>query len=455
VKLLSAILAALALCGASVASAAAAEQGMLDSEFGSGGKSITPVGLPSPWSETQVQLAAAPDGGSFVAAGTHLIAYRADGTVNPSFGLEGFVSLTHLPGNRRLELGDLAVDPEGRVLVFGTAALKESPPSRHSLAAVLRYLPDGELDPSFGDGDGIVMTDFGQRSSLDSPTAAVTASLGAVDRRGEITLVVGTMERVARCGRPPRLGERDRLVARLNSTGHLERFFGDDGVQRIYSLQTATSMSLSNGFEARLAGPLRSSCGKHPEFGVISIGADGARHLGFGDHGTRRLPGTVAAIAVDRWNRTVVLCEERQRKARNEHSTKVLRLLPDGDLDPDFSGGWIVYTFQGPLYRWSSLALDSQNRPVLVGTLVKPLQEGNATRFHRWLVVIPLRANGRLQSSFGWKGWLAISRFDPRSDAAASEALVDGEGRLLIAGTTRGPVLAPHGALALARFGLE
>lgn len=452
-KLFSVIGVTLALFCVS-ASSATAESGMLDPEFGSGGKVTTTIGLGAPWSQASVQLAEAPGGGIVVATGTKVIRYQPDGKLDPSFGSNGAVSVA-LPGRRRFELGDLGVDPEGRIVVIGTATASGSSRSpQPSLATVLRYLPDGGLDPAFGGGDGIVMTDFGLRSSPSSAAAAVTASLGGVDRWDQITLVVGTVQPVARCGGPARLRRRDRLIARLTPAGHRDRFFGDHGVQRIDPLERVASLAFSTGGETVLAGPAQTSCGQRPEIAVISLRQEGARRLGFGEHGTRRLTGSAAAIAVDQRGRTVVLCKEKQRRARNEHSTKVVRLLPDGELDPDFSGGWIVYTFQGPLYKWSSLAIDSNDQPVLVGTLVKPLQEGNATRFHRWLVVIPLRQNGRLQSSFGWQGWLAITRFDPRSDAAASEALIDGENRLLIAGTAHRPGLAPHGGLALVRYGL-
>jgi Domain of unknown function (DUF5122) beta-propeller len=153
-----------------------------------------------------------------------------------------------------------------------------------------------------------------------------------------------------------------------------------------------------------------------------------------------------------------MLFEEKQKPARDEHVTKLVRLLPNGDRDPSFDkNGLIVYEFQGPLYKWSSLLVTPSGRLLAVGTLIRPLppkKRKDGVRFHRWFMAWPLQESGEQAGGFGWLGWLAITRFNSRSDAAASDALIGADGNLLIAGTAREPTLAPKGGFALARYEL-
>lgn len=430
-----------------LAAPAAAERGALDRSFGERGSVTTPAPLGGHWSQAKVQVAATADGGSVVASGAKLYRYTATGQLDSAFGSGGTLEVK-ISDSLEFKATDLAVDPEGRIVAIGTATRwGSSRQPQPSFAAVVRYLPDGSPDPSFGD-DGHVTSDFGLHSRAGAPP--VVASFGAVGKTGEVTLVVGKVERRASCGGPPRLGEHDLLVARLGAEGHPDRSFGERGTRRIGALEEVAAMAFSQDGEIMLAGPLPRRCGNGPESAVISLAPDGSPRRSFG---TRRFTGRAAAIAVDHRGRTVVLFHERQTAQRNEHDYKVLRLLPDGGLDPDFSGGWVVFEAEGPSYQWSSLAIDSHNRPLLIGTLVRELPpQRRGPRFHRWMMVVPLRESGLNRGGFGFRGWIAITRLDSSSDATASEGLLEGEHRLLLAGTVQRPSLAPRGGIGLVRL---
>jgi len=418
---------------------AAAEPGELDAGFGHGGWVTTPASLASRWSETKVQLAVGPDGAEYLAADDRLARYLEDGSLDPAFG-GGTIRIA--PGGLRFKATDLGVDPQGRAVVFGTAGR-----GGRRIAAILRYLPDGTPDGSFGDG-GAVLTRFGLGPV---PT---TASFGRVDDAGRIVVLGGVLRRSSLCGERPRLVREDRVVVRLSVDGTSDPTFGGLRGTDVEPLAQVAAMAPSADGGFVLAGTPRRSCGTGPRTGLIRLRDDGSRVGGFGARGTRRIAGAVASVAVDGEGRIVVLFRARQQRARDEHATKVARLLPDGELDPDFEGGWIVYTTEGPIYKWSSVVIRSNGNPILVGTLIRPPSE-KYPRFHRWFLAVPLRHSGRLEDNVSWRGWAWITRLDKRSDAAASEALVDPLGRLLIGGTVRQPGTAPAGALALARFELS
>lgn len=425
--------------------------GELDYGFGRGGKVVTPVPLRESWNKTHVHVAEAPDGGILVANEGMVARYTASGQLDSSFGRGGFLTVA-LPSVASFKIGDIALDPEGRIDLTGSALVASGNGPASAMAAVVRYLPEGELDPSFG-GDGIFMSRFG----LPAAAGAVVAKQGAVNQWGAVTLVVGTVKRSATCGSPQRR-ERDRLVARLSAAGTIERFFGEGGVQQIAPLETVTGMAFSQGGEISLAGPALRKCGEPPQTGVISLRPDGDRRQGFATDGVRRLSGSVAAIAVDPQGRTVMIFKEKQKPAIDEHVTKLVRLLPNGERDPSFNkNGLIVYEFQGPLYKWTSLLVTPSGRLLAIGTLIRPLppkKRKGGVRFHRWFMTWPLQESGKQAGGFGWLGWLAITRFNSRSDAAASDALIAADGNLLIGGTAREPTLAPHGGFALARYEL-
>jgi uncharacterized delta-60 repeat protein len=425
---------------------ASANDGFLEKDFGSSGRVFTPVGFNGPWSQVRVQLAETPDGGIVVAGEMKMARYLPDGQLDPSFGQGGLASI-RLPDGLRFVLGDLSVDQAERPVVIGTSRGRGP-----SFATVLRYERNGDPDPSFGGGDGIVMTNFGLPPYRGRHVAA-TATLGAVDEQGRVTLIAGAVQRTSGCGGRTRPVRQDRLIARLTPTGTPDPTFGDYGVGRLGPLETVESMALDRSGSAILAGTPHESCGSERHLAVIRVLANGAADRRFGEHGSRRLTGAAAAIALDGRGRILLLCRPRQLSL-NKSITKIARLLPNGRFDPSFSS-WHTLEFKGPLSRPNALAVDARGRPLLIGTLTHPLSPRNRAPFHRWFMVMPLRSSGEHEHSFGRLGWEAITRFDPYSDLAASEGLVDSQNRLVVAGTGLRPRLSPKPGFALARFELS
>lgn len=80
--------------------------------------------------------------------------YNADGSLDPSFGIGGQVNV---PLPQGFEVGGAALQPDGKVVIAGTYP---SAPFVQRNFALVRLLPGGALDPSFG-GGGLVSSDFG------------------------------------------------------------------------------------------------------------------------------------------------------------------------------------------------------------------------------------------------------------------------------------------------------
>ena len=140
--------------------------GGLDGSFGSGGVAQTPVGDPA-FRDTAARVTLGP-GGKVIVAGTAddeyphgnfaVVRYLTDGQLDPSFGDNGVV-VTQEPDD---EVGGaLSIAPDGKVAVGGSV----SQPSNLYAFRVERYLDNGDLDPSFGEG-GIVTTQIGSNAYL-------------------------------------------------------------------------------------------------------------------------------------------------------------------------------------------------------------------------------------------------------------------------------------------------
>src|SRR5262249_10769817 len=95
------------------------------------------------------------DGKLLVLGARTLTRYASDGTIDPSFGTNGTITIA-FAGGANVESQDLAVQPEGRILVAGyTGALFGG----QTDFAVSRYGADGSLDTSFG-VNGTVVSDW-------------------------------------------------------------------------------------------------------------------------------------------------------------------------------------------------------------------------------------------------------------------------------------------------------
>ncbi|KZM68192.1 delta-60 repeat domain-containing protein [Nocardia terpenica] len=206
--LVAAIGAAACACSGSHDSAAA---GSLDAGFGSGGKVTTDLGSSADRANT---VTIQTDGRIIVAGSTQdpaqgdnfaVVRYITDGQLDPSFGDGGKVSTDF--GSESDIANAVVIQPDGKIVAVGTS---------HGTAsgddiALARYAVDGKLDASFGNG-GKVRTDLG--SKADHANAAAIQSDGRI-------IVAGSTQDPAR-------GD-NFAVARYTTDGKLDPSFGDGG----------------------------------------------------------------------------------------------------------------------------------------------------------------------------------------------------------------------------------
>jgi uncharacterized delta-60 repeat protein len=250
--------------------------GRVDDGFGAAGIAATPVGAAGAAASA---LALQPDGRILVAgtAFAHgsasdefaLACFTPAGKLDLSFGQDGLVATQ--VGASGAAVQSLALQADGRILVAGTAF--SNGPTDDDFALV-RYTPDGRLDLGFGSG-GIVTTDFGSGEASARP---------ALDRAGGVA--VQSDGRIVVAG-STRGDHQAFAVARYTVDGALDSSFGVGGKAQIpaQSAQVYAVIVQPTG-DLVLAGTAGASGGgSTAPFALARFRADGRPDLTFGSEG--------------------------------------------------------------------------------------------------------------------------------------------------------------------------
>jgi len=186
--------------------------GSLDPTFGTGGKVLTDLGDNSAGAQIQavVSDAALQSNGDIVVSGNFgLVRYLPSGKLDTSFGTKGLAATTG-------SAAGLAIEPNGDYLAVGAGTTSGGV----STFAVTRFTSSGTLDPTFGH-DGVVTTTFPGASD------GATADAVLVEPDGDI-LVGGHASVPGTSRNEPVITEG--ALALYSSSGALEESFGSGGI---------------------------------------------------------------------------------------------------------------------------------------------------------------------------------------------------------------------------------
>jgi uncharacterized delta-60 repeat protein len=392
------------------------------------------------------------------------------GALDPAFGKGGKV-LVAPPADAGEWPGAQAVQPDGKIVIAGTAA-----PARNGYAILLlRFLPDGTLDPSFGTG-GRVWSDLVTLATPltgavvgDAALGSSSASAVAIQPDGRIVVGGSTQSgastafavmRYLSDGRPDEsfgsggltvtdfdqstndgvgglvllpdgrilaagAGGGAAALARYRPDGALDPTFGPARNGTVTTgnrgLLNALSFGAEPGGKLLVAGQAGTSGGPF-DFGVARFSGDGVLDDSFGDRGIVATDvgstGEWAAGVASGPGGTVIAA------GASGSTFAVARYLGDGKLDKAFGAGGI--TKAGPdLGGAHALVQLADGRLLLVGErLVGETREVTVARY---------RPDGALDSTFGDGGAVGTDVSPVHDDGVAAE-LYPGN-RLVVAGT--------------------
>jgi uncharacterized delta-60 repeat protein len=396
----------LALCAVSVPARAASSHGRLDRSFGHSG--IATVAAPK--ADDLIEgFTIAPGGRVYVLDGSLLLAFQSNGKVARNFGEDGQVTVAPAVGEG--EPAGLAVDSLGRLLVTGSTYLQNQ---RAYTAYVIRLLPSGSRDVSFGSG-GEVDTHFGLPAPAGHKGLSLEATSIIVDVQNRL-VVAGSFGKAAEsCGYTIGSGP-DPFVGRLTASGAIDKTFAGVGHAVLKGPGGVTSLAqLPGGGAAVFTTPCSTTpcsttpCStpprfewRSPYFSALTESGEASpfateRPLGF----------TYQAPAIDSNGRVLEL---ESPPPAAEGADALARYLPSGDPDPGFGRRGRVVLRRGS--RWASaFAVDAQDRPIIAVAARK-------IELRRFL------PDGKIDMGFGPRG-----RLTAKSTAPSAIAL-DARGRI-------------------------
>ncbi|MEP0548529.1 MAG: T9SS type A sorting domain-containing protein [Rhodothermales bacterium] len=377
-------------------------RGTLDTSFGTGGHAEAGFEYPA----AAHAIALQPDGRLVAVGWTEesgggprafaLARFGIDGTPDVTFGDNGLV-VTPFGGGA--EANAVALQPDGRIVVAGIAASGGG-------FAVARYLPDGTLDPDFGDGGRVTIT-FDTYSSARA-------------------IAIDSAERIVVAGH----GGRSLVVVRFLDDGSPDLTFGTNGrvLLNLDSYTLGYALALQPPDDRIVVAGSVIDTGGGRDFVLVRLAEDGALDSTFGESGAVRteFSGSSYAHALAIAPDSEILAAGHE--LGNGGGAVLARYLPDGELDPTFGEEGRLRDV-GLSDAWALSAVAS-GRAIVAGTAALPRGSGfAATR---------LFADGRLDPSFGGDGSVTTRGFGT-SNAAATAVATLPDGRTVAAGcaTTR------------------
>jgi uncharacterized delta-60 repeat protein len=357
---------------------------------------------------------------ALAAGGLASATIAAPGDPDTSFGFQGQLLVDFDPGGHQARaVGHL---PDGRIVVAGsiqTAVFDDA-------CAVAVLLPDGSLDPGFGD-QGRVLLDF------DPGQINVCSDL-VVQPDGRIVL--------AGYRRFGPVNNESFMVIRLNGDGSLDTRFNGDGYQNInFALALgararAHAVALQPDGRLVVAGYIQMGPGEH-DLAAARLNANGTLDTSFSGDGKATVGVTAGSASMDEaWSvaiqddgRIVLAGESR---VDGEASMLVARLTSTGQTDSSFNlTGYRLVKFG--LVPQASVRKGLALRPdggLLLGGYIF-----NAAGTNADFAVAALLANGQTDTGFGSNGLATIDFLNgPGSLNAARAMSVDQAGRLLLGG---------------------
>lgn len=311
-------------CMAALSLPAAARPGDLDTRFNPDGAGSFPgtvlTTFPGDWS--YVSKVALQSDRKIVVAGAvdinlGLTRHRPDGSLDPSFGAGGRVRLSL---NTPVTVKGLSVQPDGRILVAGAA-------NGHFL--VLRFLPGGALDPSFGEA-GITFP--------GAPDIFGFASQMVLLSDGKI--LVGGGSNVPG-------GDHQARIWRLLPNGSIDSAFGTDGAA-IFTGPAATDMAVQPDGKIVISGSIlidttlrtwlrrcHANGTPDPSFGTAGLVVHEP------PEGTGRSEPSALTVQSDG---KIVVTGATAMAQEDDHAFMLLRFNPDGSPDSTFNGNGMVLT---------------------------------------------------------------------------------------------------------------
>jgi uncharacterized delta-60 repeat protein len=402
--------------------------GTLDAGFGVGGMAEADVPHAVQSSESARAVAVQPDGKVVVVGPTNvdsitqfggdeqfgLARYNPDGSLDAGFGVGG------IDGNGRVSTNfdtlpsgagtadspaAVALQSDGKIVVAG--GTDPASPDKGDVA-VARYEPDGDLDPTFGGGDGLVTTDFAGAEGDSGTGVAIEGTPGSPGFR----IVVSGTKNVTSASTVV-------AVAVYDENGTPDATFDGDGKQttNLVSVYPTGGVAIQPDGSVLVAGTKGDFDPFPVDFALIRYDANGALDSTFGggtgivttDFVGGHDEGHVVAVEdLGAGQVRIVVGGRADADTSFTDDGGLAVYTTDGTLDPSFAPGGpdgdgkLTFDLAGDLEALRGVALQSDGTIVGVGSIEAP--NFGAAR---------VTSTGSLDSTFGGDGLVSTAFPNP------------------------------------------
>jgi uncharacterized delta-60 repeat protein len=372
--------------------------GTLDSSFGEYGKVTTDFD-----SSDDKANAIALQGDKIVVAGSSnsdfaLVRYTADGTLDPSFGVNGLVTTDF---NNSPDVARAIALQGDKIVATGY---------NNGDFALARYTANGTLDSSFGD-NGKVTTDF--NSFYDQANAIVLQG-----------------DKIIAAGYTDNFYSVDFALVRYTANGTLDTSFGEHGEVTTdfdHFTDEITSIVLQ-GDKIIVAGSAASSSGNF-EFALARYTADGRLDSSFGVNGLVTTDFSInfdEARSIALQGNKIIVAGSAEDSVNYNLDFALARYTADGTLDSSFGvNGKLTGYFPASYTFFSGTAIQG-NKIVAAGSAFSDNRTDD-------FALVRYMADGTFDSSFGEHGKVTTD-FD-RSDDKANAIVLQGD-KIIVAGSS-------------------
>lgn len=306
--------------------------------------------------------------------------------------------------------------PDDRgLIVVGTCAFPDAPPphgeveDHHLEVMVERLTFSGQLDRSFGDGDGMLVSSFGLPPAEPGLPPQVRADEAVLDPFARIVITGSRGAGVEHVKYDHLQRGRESFLARLTADGEVDRSFAGGGVVVSPGQDNASGLAVDG--QGNIAAPFVHGV----RLTLLRLLGDGAPDSGFGENGFRGMShfpvagaGSPSFLGIDPKGEMVVAQKVQGYWEHHlQNGVGLKRVRPDGLLDRALGHDGVV-TARFPYLYYSREALDSQGRVVVAMVLHGPTHGEIFAGGIAGIALARLRANGERDRTFGRGGILTI-----------------------------------------------
>jgi uncharacterized delta-60 repeat protein len=392
------------------------QDGTVDGNFGNNGAVITTIH----GDDRPLDLALQQNGRIVVTGITtndvFVVRYLSDGSLDSSFDLDGILEII-FSGASSTGRG-LAIDPNGNIIVVGAHL---SAGLRNFLA--IRLKSTGQLDPTFGGGDGYVITNV-----LDDERAQSVAlqADGKIVVAGEGDHGPGT--------------DTDFVVVRYDAAGNLDPTFDGNGKKAEVEPGDQVLSTLAIRPDGRIAytGTTTDSNGTRT-LRTYCYNSDASIFYNFSLNGGAGTPDTGESLIVQSDNKVVIAATDDHDVLM--HDLGAVRLTSTGTLDSSFGGSGMVATLiPGSIDGMFDTALQPDGKIVTLGSTFVDSQ------------IVRYNSDGTIDTTFGAGGRVIVD-FSGGKDLPAGLAILN-DGKIIVAGSVyySGPLSNCEAYATLAKF---